>query len=269
MPLSRDPNILKIPAFMRTRKIQTVKAKRPLVLTALDRKNAGIPAPGLSKTPRTTAQIVRDAYAQSALEFEKSKPQPQRRKSLVATLTERRLTEVIGERSREARAIRTEKKPRPLPKINVQNAFSSSPRITKISQPTFDEPIIEQEASSRLMPMEEEEIIEPENTFDAPLIDDEPLPKTRTLRKKATSVKTKIIGSVTHYFEKIHVGVISLSGILSVGDCITYETADGESYEQVVDSMEIDREPVFKAGKGSEIGIKLNAIPRIGCEVIR
>jgi len=261
---------------MRTRKIQTVKAKRPLVLTALDRKNAGIPAPGLSKTPRTTAQIVRDAYAQSALEFEKSKPQPQRRKSLVATLTERRLTEVIGERSREARAIRTEKKPRPLPRINVQNAFSSSPRITKISQPTFDEPIIEQEyspprrlASSRLRPMEEEEIIEPENTFDEPLIDDEPLPQARTPRKKVTSVKTKIIGSVTHYFEKIHVGVISLSGILSVGDCITYETADGESYEQVVDSMEIDREPVFKAGKGSEIGIKLNAIPKIGCEVIR
>lgn len=90
--------------------------------------------------------------------------------------------------------------------------------------------------------------------------------KVKTAAQKLKSDKT--IGAVTHYYDKMRVGVIKLTGALSVGDCITYETAEGP-YEQIVESMEIDRQPVFKAGRGKEIGLKLSRIPRIGARVLK
>lgn len=95
--------------------------------------------------------------------------------------------------------------------------------------------------------------------FEAPIIEEAPEPV----------VKQKIIGSVTHYYDKIQVGVMKLKGTVCVGDMISYETFDGETYEQIIESMEIDRNPVFKAGKGKEIGLKLMRIPKIGCDVLK
>lgn len=78
--------------------------------------------------------------------------------------------------------------------------------------------------------------------------------------------KSKPIGALTHYYDKIKVGVIKLTGTLCVGDCITYTTDEG-AYEQIVESLEINREPVFKGGRGKEVGLKLRKIPRVGSEV--
>lgn len=91
--------------------------------------------------------------------------------------------------------------------------------------------------------------------FEKPFIE----PKNASVK----AVSAKSIGEITHYYEKIQVGVIKLTGKLEVGDMITYSTYDG-SYEQIVESMEIDRKPVFKAGKGKEIGLKLYKAPRVG-----
>jgi hypothetical protein len=159
MPLARDPDTLRVPAFMRKRNLRN-RLARPLVLTALDRKKAGI----------TVAKSVK---------------------------------------------IKASKQKAP-----KQKAFR---RKRKISPPA-------------------------EQNFSAPLLD------------------FKTIGHITHYYDKIKVGVIKLSGTLSVGDCITYETSEGR-YEQVVESLEIDRKPVFKAGRGKEIGLKLRKIPRVGSDV--
>lgn len=76
----------------------------------------------------------------------------------------------------------------------------------------------------------------------------------------------KSIGVITHYYDKIKVGVIKLTNTLSVGDCIEYQTEKGP-YSQIVESMEINREPAFKAGRGKEIGLKLRKIPRVGSSV--
>ncbi len=67
----------------------------------------------------------------------------------------------------------------------------------------------------------------------------------------------KIVGKITHYFDKIGVGVIELSSELKEGDKISVEMHDGNSFEQVVSSMQINRVPVKKAKKGDAIGIKL------------
>ncbi len=93
-------------------------------------------------------------------------------------------------------------------------------------------------------------------TFSAPLFS-EPLMEPK---------KMKLIGTITHYYDKIKVGVIKLTAPLSVGDCITYKTNEG-AYEEIVESLEINREPVFKGGRGKEVGLKLRKIPRVGAEV--
>ena len=65
------------------------------------------------------------------------------------------------------------------------------------------------------------------------------------------------IGELTHYFDKIMVGVIELTGKLKVGDNISIEK-DGESFEQKVDSMQMDKKPVKEAKNGQAIGLKLS-----------
>lgn len=67
----------------------------------------------------------------------------------------------------------------------------------------------------------------------------------------------KLVGKITHYFDKIGVGVIELSAELKQGDKISIETHDGNSFEQTVSSMQIEHEQVKKAKKGDAIGIKL------------
>lgn len=154
--LPRDPETLRIPAFMRKRNISS-RLKRPLLLTALDRKNAGLPLTG------KPGKIIKKRI---------SKPK--------ITLT---------------KAIKARKR-KPTPIANI----------------------------------------------------------------------AKPIGEITHYYEKIQVGVIKLSKKLEVGDMITYFTCN-DSYEQIVESMEIDRKPVFAAGRGKEIGLKLYKAPRVGSTV--
>lgn len=182
MPLKRDPELLRIPAFMRKRTIRA-QVKKPLVMTAYDRKQAGILPPGLQKKSR----------------------------------------------AKKKKHVRT--------KVTAAQVPKRKSRITrKIPKKTTE-------------------------TFSAPLLDFYTEPAVPPKRQKK-------IGAITHYYDKIQVGVIKLTNTLLVGDCITYETMHGP-YEEVVESMEINRNPVFKAGKGKEIGIKLRRVPAVGCIVLK
>lgn len=69
-------------------------------------------------------------------------------------------------------------------------------------------------------------------------------------------VEKRLIGKITHYFTKIGVAVIELSDEIKVGDKIRIEGAT-TSFEQVVDSMEIDNKKVQTATKGQSIGLKV------------
>ena len=66
----------------------------------------------------------------------------------------------------------------------------------------------------------------------------------------------KLIGKITHYFSKIGVVVVELSDELHVGDRIRIEGAT-TSFEQVVESMEIDNKKVETATSGQAIGMKV------------
>ncbi len=67
----------------------------------------------------------------------------------------------------------------------------------------------------------------------------------------------KEIGGVSSFFSHVEVAAIKLVGKLKVGDRIHIKghTTD---FEQLVDSMQIDRKDVKEAKKGDEIGIKVN-----------
>jgi len=63
------------------------------------------------------------------------------------------------------------------------------------------------------------------------------------------------IGMVTHYYNHIHVaGVTITDGELSEGDTIHIKGHTSD-FEQKVESMQIDHEPVKVAKEGDQIGL--------------
>lgn len=63
------------------------------------------------------------------------------------------------------------------------------------------------------------------------------------------------IGEVFTYFSKVGVAGIKITdGSLAVGDTISIE-GHTTNFQQIVDSMEIDRNPVEKVEAGQKIGI--------------
>jgi len=63
----------------------------------------------------------------------------------------------------------------------------------------------------------------------------------------------KLIGRVTHYFDKIKVAVIELAGPLKVGDTIRIVGGESTDFEQEVGSMEAEHEKIKKAKKSQVI----------------
>jgi len=71
------------------------------------------------------------------------------------------------------------------------------------------------------------------------------------------------IGKVTHYFSRIGVGAITLSGELKLGDKIRIRGATTD-FEQLVESMQIEGKPVERAGAGDSVGLKVKDRVREG-----
>ncbi|MCD6399114.1 MAG: hypothetical protein J7L08_04310 [Candidatus Aenigmarchaeota archaeon] len=74
------------------------------------------------------------------------------------------------------------------------------------------------------------------------------------------------IGKITHFFDKINVAVVELSGTLREGDKIRIKGATTD-FEQTVDSMQVEHEKINEAKKGSSIGLKVTEKVRPGDEV--
>jgi len=79
----------------------------------------------------------------------------------------------------------------------------------------------------------------------------------------------KLIGKVTHYFDKIGVAIIELAGPLSVGDKIRIVGGEATDFDQTVESMEIEHEKIKKAKKGDPIGVEVKEKVREGYKVYK
>jgi translation initiation factor IF-2 len=66
----------------------------------------------------------------------------------------------------------------------------------------------------------------------------------------------KLIGEVTHFYNRIGVAVVDLSGAIELGNQIHFFGRNTD-FHQHVQSMQIEHQPVSEAGKGQEIAIKV------------
>ena len=79
----------------------------------------------------------------------------------------------------------------------------------------------------------------------------------------------KLLGKVVHYFNKIGVAVVKAEkGGLAVGNKVKFKRGEDE-FEQTIDSMQVDREPVEKIKKGKEAGMKVDQAVKEGWEVYK
>ncbi len=87
-----------------------------------------------------------------------------------------------------------------------------------------------------------------------------PVKTAKAVKKpKASAIKgpaRKAVGKITHFYPNISVAVVELSGTLKTGDKISIE-GHGSSFEQEVESMQIEHEQVETAKKGEAIGMKV------------
>lgn len=79
--------------------------------------------------------------------------------------------------------------------------------------------------------------------------------------------RMKCVGIVTHYFEKINVCVVDLIDNVELGHRLIFEEEDHYLSEQLLDSMQINRQDVNRAVKGQQIGVKVHFIPKLGGKV--
>ena len=80
--------------------------------------------------------------------------------------------------------------------------------------------------------------------------------------------KGKQIGVVSHYFGEIGVAAIDLMGDVKIGDSLRIKGSTTD-FEQAIDSMQIEKESVEKAGRGKSIGIKADEKARVGDKVYK
>lgn len=80
--------------------------------------------------------------------------------------------------------------------------------------------------------------------------------------------EAKPIGKVIHWYDKIGVAVVKLSSALKVGDKIKVKHGDKE-FEDSVDSMQLDHQPIASGKKGQEVAVKLSDHAKEGSEVFK
>jgi len=73
----------------------------------------------------------------------------------------------------------------------------------------------------------------------------------------------RLVGKVTHFFTKIGVAVVELSGELKAGDRIAVQGMSTD-FQQAVDSMQIEHDSMKRAGKGQAVGLKVEQRVREG-----
>ncbi|MFH1457467.1 MAG: translation elongation factor-like protein [Patescibacteria group bacterium] len=70
-------------------------------------------------------------------------------------------------------------------------------------------------------------------------------------------MQEKLIGKVSHYFDKISVVAIKLEAELKAGDEVHF-LGHGVDFTQVISSMQMNNEEITSAVAGDEIGTKVD-----------
>lgn len=95
------------------------------------------------------------------------------------------------------------------------------------------------------------------------------MPAKTNKKQYSKSGKEKSVGKVTHFFGKIKVAVIKLSGPVKEGDTLHITGGEDTDFKQKVSSMQIDHKKVKLAKKGKSIGLKVSKQVRQGYKVFK
>ncbi|HEY4490007.1 MAG TPA: hypothetical protein VJC12_01990 [Candidatus Paceibacterota bacterium] len=76
----------------------------------------------------------------------------------------------------------------------------------------------------------------------------------------------KSLGKVVHWYDKIGVAVVKLTGALKVGDKVKVKHGDKE-FEDSVESMQLEHSAIESGKKGQEVAIKLSQQAKEGSEI--
>jgi len=76
------------------------------------------------------------------------------------------------------------------------------------------------------------------------------------------------IGKITHYYDKINVAVVELTGDLKLNDTIKI-IGHGNEFTQQVDSIQIEHEKLEEAHKDQEIGLHVDQPVKEGDAVFK
>lgn len=77
-----------------------------------------------------------------------------------------------------------------------------------------------------------------------------------------------LIGKVIHFYDKISVAVIKLSKPLKVGDGVKFVHGE-DSFEQAIESMQLEHEQVDLGKKDQEIAVKVERKVKSGTLVYK
>ena len=72
-----------------------------------------------------------------------------------------------------------------------------------------------------------------------------------------------LVGKVVHYYDKIGVAIVKLSKNIKTGDKLKFVHGDN-SFEQTVESMQLEHASVTDGKIGDEIAIKVDQVAKDG-----
>ena len=95
--------------------------------------------------------------------------------------------------------------------------------------------------------------------------------KVKKVPSKIIIKKTegKLVGKISHYFDNIKVGVISVSAPLGQGDQVRIVGGENTDFNQEITSMQVEHQEVKKAKKGDSVGFKARQKVREGYKVYK
>lgn len=70
-------------------------------------------------------------------------------------------------------------------------------------------------------------------------------------------MEEKLVGEITHYFNKIGVAIVELTDTIKIGDRIKIQSGETELYQDVT-SLQVEHQNVQQANKGEVVGMKVN-----------
>lgn len=83
--------------------------------------------------------------------------------------------------------------------------------------------------------------------------------RQKVLKKKIQKPILEPVGKVTHYFPKVKAGVVKVTkGVLAIGDTI-HVKGHTTDFKQRVTSLQLDHQPIQKALKGQEVGLRVKS----------